>query len=122
VPRSRQSAKQAGTRFESSIAEYLRQHLDDRIERRRLSGANDRGDLSGIRVLGQRVVAELKDYGGRMLPGPWINEVEVERGNDDAGFGVVIVKRRGTTKPGEQFVLMTVDDWVASVTGERPSA
>lgn len=121
MTRTRASAKAAGTRFETSIAEYLAARVDDRIERRRQTGAKDRGDLSGIRVLGNRVVAELKDYGGRLMPGPWLCEADLERGNDDAAAGIVIAKRRGTTAPGEQFVIMTVADLVALITGERPA-
>lgn len=121
MTRSRASAKQAGTRFESSIAAYLATHVDDRIERRARNGALDRGDLSGVRAPGGgRVVVECKDYGGQLKPGPWIGEAEIERGNDDALAGAVVAKRRGVTDPGEQFVLMTVRDFTALLTGHRP--
>lgn len=122
MPRSRASAKAAGTRFESLVAEYLAAHVDDRIERRARSGAKDRGDISAFQVLGNRVVLELKDYGGRILAGEWISEAEVEAGNDDAVAGLVVAKRRGTTRPGAQWVLMDVDSLIALVTGERPHA
>ena len=84
-----------------------------------MSGANDRGDISGLRHMGQRIVVECKDYGGRLMPGPWVEEAEVERLNDSAGVGIVVAKRRGTTAPGEQFVLMTLADLVALLTGSR---
>lgn len=120
MPRSRASAKQAGARFEQGIADHLSFEVDDRIERRVKHGMHDRGDISGLRVLGNRVVVECKDYGGRILAGEWINEAHLEAGNDDAIAGIVIAKRKGTTKPGEQWVLMTVDDLVALITGDRP--
>lgn len=116
--RSRASAKKAGASFEASIAGYLAAHVDDRIERRARSGAKDRGDLSGVRVHGERVVVEAKDYGGRLQPGPWLGEAQVEAGNDDAAIGVVVAKRRGTTDPGDQFVLMEVRDLVFLLTGK----
>ena len=120
MARNRNSAKAAGQRFESLISAYLNQHVDDRIERRRLGGAgNDRGDISGLRHMGQRIVLECKDYGGQLKPGPWVEEAEVERLNDSAGVGVVVAKRRGTTAPGDQFVLMTLADLVALLTGSR---
>ena len=118
--RNRASAKKAGTAFESSIVAYLAEHVDDRIERRRLSGSKDRGDISGWRFAGRRIVAELKDYGGRCNAGEWVKEAEVQRGNDDAQVGLVIYKRRGTTDPGDQYVLMTVRDLIALTTEERP--
>ena len=124
MTRNRSSAKQAGTKFETLVTRYLRTTLDDdRIERRRLGGAgNDRGDISGLRHMGQRIVLECKDYGGQLKPGPWIEEAHIEAGNDSALLGIVVAKRRGTTDPGSQFVLMTLNDLVALLTGERPDS
>lgn len=120
MTRTRASAKNAGTAHETSIVNYFAEHWDDRIERRTRNGAVDRGDVSGLRHMNQRVVAELKEYGGRFLVGVWLTEVETERGNDDAAVGLVIAKRRGTTDPGAQVVFMTVRDLVSLVTGHRP--
>lgn len=120
MTRNRASARAAGTRFERSCADYLAAHVDDRIDRRVKTGAKDRGDISGWRFAGRRIVAEIKDYGGRLQPGIWLNEAETERGNDSADVGLVIAKRRGTTDPGDQFVLMTLRDLIALTTGERP--
>ena len=119
MSRTRASAKAAGTRFESQVAAYLAEHVDDRIERRAKTGAKDRGDIAGVRHRGQRVVIECKDT-TRATLGPWVNEADVERGNDDALVGVVAHKRHGNGKPGDQFVTMTLRDFVALLTGERP--
>lgn len=122
MTRNRRSARQAGTRFERAIADHLRDALgDDRIDRRARTGAKDRGDITGMRHMGGRLVIECKDYGGRLLPAAWTTEAETERGNDDALAGIVIAKRRGTTDPGRQWVLMTVDELVALLTGTRPT-
>jgi hypothetical protein len=84
MTRSRRSAKQAGAKFESAIAAALAAALDDdRIERRSRNGAKDRGDVSGVRVHGQRVVVECKDTSAMRLP-EWIAEAQLEAGNDDA--------------------------------------
>lgn len=120
MPRSRVSAKKAGTAFETLISKYLAEHVDDRIERRARAGASDRGDIAGLRAMGNRVVVEAKDYGGRYQIGPWLTETETERLNDDAHVGLVVAKRRGTTDPGEQVVILTLRDLVALLTGERP--
>jgi len=119
MSRTRASAKAAGTRFESQVAAYLAEHVDDRIERRAKTGAKDRGDIAGVRHRGHRVVIECKDTTRAKL-GPWVNETEAERGNDDALVGVVAHKRHGVGAPGEQFVTMTLRDFVALLTGERP--
>ena len=121
MTRNRRSAKTAGTRFETAIATYLAEQLDDdRIERRRLSGRFDRGDIAGLRHHGQRLVVEVKDYGGLIKAAEWTEEAHTEAGNDDALAGLVIAKRRGTTNPGAAYVLMTVNDLIALLTGHRP--
>jgi hypothetical protein len=117
--RSLKSAKAAGSSFETLVSNYLALKVDDRIERRRLSGAFDKGDISGLRIHGQRIVIECKNYGGKLSVGPWLNETETERLNDSALAGFVVAKRRGTTKPEEQIVLMTLENCVALITGSR---
>lgn len=119
MTRNRRSAKAAGTRFESLIVAYLQHHVDDRIERRAKSGAKDRGDISGLRHMGQRVVPELKDT-ARWTPSTWLGQAEVERLNDDAGVGLVICKRVGKSDAADQLVMLTVRDFVSLLTGSRP--
>jgi len=120
LSRTRASAKSAGTRHESSVVAYLAEHVSPLIERRRTNGSKDRGDVTGLVHMGGRIVLELKDYSGRYLVGPWLNEVETERSNDDANVGAVVAKRRGTTDPGDQVVFMTLRDLCALLTGDRP--
>ncbi len=119
MTRSRRSAKQAGTRFETAIASALAQALDDdRIERRSRTGAKDRGDVSGVRLYGQRVVLECKDCARLDLPG-WTAEARVECGNDDALVGLVVHKRHGVADPLQQWVTCTVADLVAILTAQK---
>ena len=121
MTRTRKSAKSAGTAMETLVARYLADVLDDdRIERRVRNGRLDRGDIGGVRtVMGERVILEVKDYGGRLLPGTWLNEARVEAGNDDAPVAIVVAKRRGTTDPARQFVLMELGD-LALLLGGTP--
>lgn len=121
-PRSRRAAKAAGTALETAVAGYLAEHVDDRIERRRQSGAKDRGDISGVRTVHNgRVVIECKSYAaGQIHIGTWLSEADIERGNDDAIAGLVVAKRRGVTDPGSQVVFMTLRDLAAILTGNRP--
>lgn len=119
MTRTRASAKQAGTRTETAVATYLARHVDDRIERRRQTGSKDRGDISGLRSNGHRVVVEVKDC-AKIELGAWLTEMAVERGNDDALAGLVIAKRRGKGHPGDLLVATTLDDLIALLTGTRP--
>jgi hypothetical protein len=122
VTRNRASAKSAGTRFETAVARYLADVLnDDRIERRARNGGKDRGDLAGVRAPGGgRVVVECKDTSRINLAG-WAAEAETERGNDDALVGLVLHKRHGVGDPAKQWVTMTLADLVAILTGARPT-
>lgn len=110
--------RQKGSSFERQIADYLAAEVDDRIDRRVKTGAKDRGDIGGVRLHGQRVVIECKNVATMALP-QWTREAQIEAGNDDALVGLVVHKRRGTTKPGEQWVSLTVDDLVNILTGAR---
>jgi hypothetical protein len=117
--RSPRSAKAAGASFERKVADYLATHIDDRVDRRVKTGAKDRGDIAGLRAHGQRVVVECKNVRGLAL-GQWLNEAEVERGNDDALVAAVAHKRHGRGDPAEQLVTMTLRDFCALITGQRP--
>lgn len=117
MARSRQSAKQAGARFERHIADYLRDNLDNRIDRKVRTGAKDTGDIANVRDSHQRrIVIETKDYGGRLMPSQWIREAQQEATNDNAHAGIIIAKRRGTTNPGAQYVLTDLDTLIALLT------
>ncbi len=130
MTRTRQSAKTIATRTERALADYLAHELeDDRIDRRAKRGTKDRGDISGLRAHGQRLVAEVKDcrhetctkcrrITGLKLP-EWTNEAHLEAGHDDALVGVVIHKRNATSDPGRWWVAMTVDDLLALIDGAR---
>lgn len=110
--------RQKGATFETLTAGYLNKHVDDRIERRTKNGSKDRGDIAGLRHLGQRMVIECKNTAKTLL-GPWAAEAEVERGNDDALAGVVVHKRHGKGRPEDQWVTMTLGEFVAILNGNR---
>ena len=119
MTRNHRSAKTAGTRFERQIADHLAQTLqDDRIDRRAKTGNKDRGDISGLRIHNQRLVAEIKNT-TRISLSEWVREAELEAGNDDALAGIVVHKRHGVGNPGQQYVTMTLNDFCALITGER---
>lgn len=121
MARTRTSARAAGGKFERDIADHLAAHHDDRVDRRVKTGAKDRGDIGGVRTFrNKRVVIECKNAARTDLAG-WIGEAHLEAGNDDADVGIVIHKRHGNGRPGEQWVTMTVDDLLVLLNGERPT-
>lgn len=120
-PRSRASAKKAGTAFERSIADYLAATVDDRIDRRVKTGTADKGDIAGLRHHGHRLVVEAKNVSRINLAG-WAREAEAERVNDDALAGIVVHKRHGVADPAQQWVCMTLAELVALLTCSRRHA
>lgn len=109
-----------GASFEQDTADWLSDTLGDDIDRRVKHGSNDRGDISGLRIRGKRTVVECKCC-KRMELAKWVDEAEVERGNDDADFGIVVHKRRGcgTRKFGGNYVTMTLETLAAIIAGGR---
>lgn len=76
--------------------------------RTRAGWTDDRGDIAGI----DGVVVECKNHSKTDLGG-WIKELAREVANAGARRGVVVHKRKGVSDPHEQYVTMTVRDWLA---------
>lgn len=112
MARNRQSAKQAGARFERIISDYLRDNLDDRIDRKVRTGARDTGDVANVRDShNRRICIECKNTTRPNLAG-WIKEAHQEAHNDGAHVGVVIHKRHGKANPADQWVTCTLEDLI----------
>ena len=116
MTRNRKSAKQAGARMEQAVADYLAWALNDsRVERRHLSGSQDRGDITGVMLDGERVCIEVKNT-SRSDVSAHLAEAQTEAGNDDAVFWAVVQKRHGVgidspLKVGQQLVVMTLNQY-----------
>lgn len=103
--------KRKGSRFEQQVADWLAIVTGLPVERRRLNGIHDRGDLSGLTVDGSRIVVECKNT-TRLNVAEHLREAERERHNDKALAGIVIQKRRGigASRMGDQLVMMRLID------------
>lgn len=111
--------RQKGSSFERLVADYFKVNGFPFADRRAKTGAKDTGDVGGVHVHDQRVVIEAKNTVRTSL-GTWANEADVERFNDGALAGVIAHKRHGKGKAGDQWVTMTLDDFIAILTGRRP--
>lgn len=109
-----------GADYEQRVSDYLSEALGEDIERRAKNGKNDRGDIAGLYIGGRRVVVECKNC-KEMRLAEWVDEAEVERGNDDAEYGVVVHHRkgRGAKSMGESYCTMTLETFAAIVAGGR---
>lgn len=96
------ASKAKGTAAETAVVNFMKTlgHWPY-VERRALSGANDRGDIAGI----PEFVVEVK-AGNRLCIPEWMAETEAERVRDVARFGLLVVKPKGVG-------LGRVGDWWA---------
>lgn len=121
--RSRATAKAAGSAFERWVADFFRDHLSEFIDRRVKTGSADKGDIANVRTKdGQRVAVEVKNVAKTDLSG-WLREAEAERVNDGAAVGVVVHKRvgKGEKQMSEQYVTMSLADFIVLLGGSRPT-
>lgn len=102
------AAKQKGTRHESAIVAFLRDHGFPWADRVPLSGKHDRGDVTACP--GGPVI-EAKNQ-NRHSWAEWLDEATAEAKNAGAPFGVVWAHRRGHGSPGKGYVVMDGDSFV----------
>jgi len=99
-------SKAKGTAFERLIADHLAQYWPF-ADRAPLTGNKDRGDISGT----PGIVWELKNAKTLRLS-EWLDEAETERDNASAEVGVLVVKRRGYARPGDQYAVVSLADMI----------
>lgn len=113
MTRNRSSAKAAGARMETAVQDYLRWALqDERIQRMRLHGSKDVGDIGNVYAHGELVTLEVKNTSKLGIAG-YLSEAETEAGNNDSPYPIVVQKRRGVgidsmAGIGKQYVFMTL--------------
>lgn len=114
-------ASQAGKKYETDLMKHLREQGLD-VERLRLTGAEDEGDLL-VRVAvdgfspASRLVIECKRRKAMDLGG-WIKEAEVERDHYDAHRGnttpsaFVVVHYRRQHGISQSYVTTTLEEYL----------
>lgn len=95
-------SKAKGRMWEAALCAYLNGQGFANVERRRLNGINDRGDIAGFPGL----VIEAKHAKTYALP-EWVREADREARNDNAPLGVVWARQNGVPDPGHGFVVMS---------------
>lgn len=112
--RSRRTAKGNGTRMESAVESYLQWALDDlRIQRLRLHGSKDIGDIGNVFFHGRPVCIEVK-WTQTMNAPQHMREAIREAGNMDSPYPWVIQKKAGVGltsmhKLGQQHAYTTTE-------------
>lgn len=99
--RSRATARAAGKLAERVLVHWARANGAPYAERRMAGARFDRGDIAGIP--GMVIEVKAPGPGSPTQLGPWLDETMIERTNDGAKLGILVVKRRGRGCPGQWF-------------------
>lgn len=109
--------KVAGDRFERAVTHWLRSHGFAHAERTRAGHARDWGDIhltpDRAAILQCKAVREWR-------AAEWMRDLAEQIKNAGATHGAVIVKRRGTTNPGDAYVLTTLTAFTALLQAAAP--
>lgn len=98
-------SKTKGRTAENAVVAWLHTVGWPHAERRRLTGARDKGDIAG--VVG--VTLEIKDNKAVDLAG-WVGELQAEMANTGDRVGAVIAKRRGHPRDvGQWYAVLPAD-------------
>jgi len=108
-------SKKKGTHAEVAAMKWLREHGFPWCDRQPLRGNRDTGDLQ----LCIDVIAEVKNVAAGATGQPpqgllatWLMQTDVETENAGAEFGLLIVKRSGTTDAGRYWCYMRLGEWL----------
>ena len=116
------NATRAGKKFETDLMKYMREEYDFDVERLRLTGKEDEGDLLIRPPSTNRFVVEAKRTKSLDLSG-WVNEAKAERINYAAHRGIkemslqfpsfVVVHYARGKGLGGSYVTTTLDEWLS---------
>lgn len=100
-------SKDKGRNFENEVVDYLVGNGFPDAERRRLTGAQDKGDIAGVPL----ACIEAKHEKSYKLP-EWLREANAEAINANVPIGVVWARQNGKTGAGNGFVIMSPDTFM----------
>ena len=101
-------SKSKGRDAENAVVEWLKANGFPAAERRRLSGAFDKGDIAGVHNL----TVEVKAEKAITLSG-YMTELRNEVDNTGDEYGVAIVKKRGTLEVDQWYAVMPAEWFLA---------
>jgi hypothetical protein len=89
-------SKNVGTAGESAVVRVLIASGWPNCERRALTGSQDRGDVAGVPGFVIEVKAgKAAETASDAQVVAWLEETETERHNDNAAYGVLVMKKKG---------------------------
>lgn len=104
------AAKKRGAAFETAVAQHLRDVTGQNVQRLRLTGTQDIGDMHLALPHGMTVI-EAKNA-NRICLTEWCDEAEKEAANAGLPGWAVVVRRRNQSDIGKAFVVVSLDEWL----------
>jgi hypothetical protein len=98
------TAKSKGRDTENRVVAYLRSY-GLKVERRRLTGTSDQGDIAGWNTDKGSVCVEIKSA-ATWSPLRWLGELDDEADNCAAETGFVVARPKGKPDPEDYVVLI----------------
>lgn len=99
------TAKAKGRETENIFVRWMKTRWGKTVERRRLTGAQDQGDITGW----NNVCVEIKSGASIDLPG-WLKQLEDEKINSHSEYGFVAVRPKGKPDPEEWYAVVALPD------------
>ncbi|MGI5155776.1 hypothetical protein [Microbispora sp. CA-102843] len=94
TPRRRNRPKEIGTKAETAVVRFLRDHGFPGAERRTLKGGKDQGDITGTPGVAWEIKTRNRNVSDAQIA-DWWDEAELEREHAEADVAVLVVKRPG---------------------------
>lgn len=101
------TAKAKGRETENAFVVWMRERWGKVVERRRLTGAQDQGDISGW----HNVCVEVKSGASIDIPG-WLRQLKEEKKNSHSEYGFVAVRPKGKPDPEDWYAVVSLPDMV----------
>jgi Holliday junction resolvase len=106
------SEKRKGNAAERAVVEYFKAHGYPQARRTQAGTRHDIGDIDGI----PDTAIEVKNH-ARLALAEWLTQLEAEIEAKGVSNGVVIVKRRGKTDPGQWYAVTPLHLWLELLRG-----
>lgn len=114
--------KAVGTAAETALVRWLRANGWPAAERRALRGTHDAGDVTGTPgICWETKAGEAAHRMSDATCDGWMRDTETERCNARADIGILVLRRKGKSCPGDWWAYVWVRDLASLVDhGELP--
>jgi len=107
------TAKSKGAQTETQFVEFLKANGVPNAERRHLSGAYDKGDISGwVQSNGSKPVCVEVKSGAQLNIQGWLRELDAEIINSKADIGFLAIRPKGKPRPEDWYIVMRTPGFI----------